>query len=69
MKIQFIITGWHYNQQEYYDGLHELEKDNENIDVFWSCHKEPPKHIKDRFKWKLFSVFTLACSLQIKIYF
>jgi len=54
MKIQFIITGWHYNQPEYYDGLHELEKDNDNIKVFWSCHKEPPKQIKDKFKWKLF---------------
>ena len=54
MKIQFIITGWHYNQSEYYDELHELEKDNDNIKVFWSCHKEPPKQIKDNLNGNYF---------------
>ena len=54
MKIQFIITGWHYNQLEYYDELYDLNEENELIEVFWSCHKEPPKNIKDRFDYKLF---------------
>ena len=34
MKIQFIITGWHYNQLEYYDGLYELEKEIDKIIQF-----------------------------------
>ena len=54
MKIQFIVTGWHFNQSSLIDGLYELEKDNDIVEVFWSCHKEPPKEIKDKFKWKLF---------------
>jgi len=54
MKIQFIVTGWHYNQPEYYDGLYNLKEENDMISVFWSCHKDPPKDIKDRFEWKLF---------------
>ena len=29
MKIQFIITGWHFSQDSLIDGLHQLEKDNE----------------------------------------
>mgnify|MGYP003120633400 FL=1 len=47
MKIQFIIVGWHYHQIEFYEGLKELNNNNENINVFWSCHKEPTKYIKD----------------------
>ena len=47
MKIQFIVVGWHYHQQEFYEGLKELEDTNEEISVFWSCHKEPIKYIKD----------------------
>ena len=54
MKIQFIITGWHFSQDSLIDGLYQLEKDNENIDVFWSCHREPTQNIKDKFNWKLF---------------
>ena len=54
MKIQFIVVGWHYNQHEFYDGLYELEKDNDFVDVFWTCHKDPPNEIKKKFKWKLF---------------
>ena len=54
MKIQFIIVGWHYHQIEFYEGLKELNNNNENINVFWSCHKEPTKYIKDNFKYKLF---------------
>ena len=54
MKIKFIIVGWHYNQEDYIDGLIELKNENDIIDVFWSCHKEPPQKIKDNFEWKLF---------------
>jgi len=55
MKIQFIIAGWHMNQQSLIDGLYELEQGNpDRVNVFWSCHKEPPQQIKDKFKWKEF---------------
>ena len=37
MKIQFIVTGWHFSQDSLIDGLHELDKDNDSVDVFWSC--------------------------------
>tara|TARA_R110000782_G_scaffold121983_1_gene213227 strand:- start:203 stop:964 length:762 start_codon:yes stop_codon:yes gene_type:complete len=54
MKIQFIVTGWHMNQSSLIDGLHDLEKDNEDVNVFWSCHKEPTDEIKEKFDYKLF---------------
>ena len=54
MKIQFIITGWHFNQNSLIDGLSELEQENDFIDVFWSCHREPPQNIKDSFNYKVF---------------
>jgi len=54
MKIQFIITGWHFNQKECYNSLYELKKENEIVDVFWSCHREPPDYIKNKFNWKVF---------------
>ena len=54
MKVQFIIVGWHYHQTEFYEGLKELNDNNENINVFWSCHKEPTKFIKNNFEYKLF---------------
>ena len=54
MKIQFIVVGWHYNQSEFYESLSEVEQTNESVDVFWTCHKEPPQEIKDSFDWKLF---------------
>jgi len=54
MKIQFIITGWHFNQKTLTVGLSELEQENDFIDVFWSCHREPPQHIKDSFNYKVF---------------
>ena len=28
--------------------------ENDNINVFYSCHKEPTNLIKDNFEWKLF---------------
>ena len=53
-KIQFIVVGWHYNQMEFYEGLKELNDSNDNINVFWSCHKEPTDWIKENFDYKLF---------------
>jgi len=54
MKIQFVVVGWYYNQDSLQDGLKELIENNNNINVFYSCHKEPTKFIKDNFNWKLF---------------
>lgn len=54
MKIQFIIAGWHMNQPSLIDGLHELEQNNDTIDVFWACHREPTDEIKSKFKYQLF---------------
>ena len=52
-KILFIVVGWYYNQEDWNGGLHELSK-NDDVEVFWVCHNEPPQHIKDRFNWKVF---------------
>tara|TARA_R110001592_G_scaffold6540_1_gene35138 strand:+ start:7118 stop:7879 length:762 start_codon:yes stop_codon:yes gene_type:complete len=54
MKIQFIVCGWHYNQDSLISGLIKLEKENDNVNVFYSCHKEPTDEIKNNFKWKLY---------------
>ena len=54
MKIQFIVTGWHFNQSSLIDGLEELQKENKNINVFWSCHRKPTGEVKNKFSWKLF---------------
>jgi hypothetical protein len=54
MKIQFIIVGWHFNQPEFYESLKELNDNNNIIDVFWSCHKEPLDFIKNNFNYKVF---------------
>ena len=54
MKLQFIVTGWHFNQSSLIDGLFELKNENENVEVFWSCHREPTQEIKDKFNWKQF---------------
>ena len=53
-KIQFIVVGWHYNQLELIEGLKELNINNEEIDVFWSCHNEPTDYIKENFNYKVF---------------
>jgi len=53
-KIQFIVVGWHYNQLELNEGLKELNANNKDINVFWSCHKEPTDYIKNNFDYKLF---------------
>ena len=58
MKIQFIIVGWHYDTsvagENYIEGLIELLKINDNVSIFWVCHKEPTQIIKDNFEWGLF---------------
>lgn len=54
MNIQFIVVGWHYSYPEWIQGLIELQNQNDNINVFWSCHREPPDIIKDNFNWKEF---------------
>jgi len=54
MKIQFVVVGWYYNQDSLQNGLKELVENNNNINVFYSCHKEPTQFIKDNFNWKLF---------------
>lgn len=54
MKIQFIIVGWHFDQYpEFVSQLIEL-KNNNDIDVFWSCHRDPNQIIKDNFHYQLF---------------
>tara|TARA_B100000963_G_scaffold252286_1_gene221038 strand:- start:10132 stop:10830 length:699 start_codon:yes stop_codon:yes gene_type:complete len=55
MKLQFIIVGWHFdNFPELVDQLIELNQNNDFISVFWSCHKDPSKKIKENFDYKLF---------------
>lgn len=54
MKIQFIVVGWHMNQDTLIDGLYELKENNDSINVFWSCHKEPTNEIKEKFDYKVF---------------
>ena len=55
MKIQFIIVGWHFDAYpEFIDQLIDVNKDNDIIDVFWSCHKEPSNKVKENFDYKLF---------------
>ena len=55
MKIKFIVLGWYYDKyKDLIDGLLELKNENDFIDVFYSCHKEPPKIIKDNFDYKSF---------------
>ena len=54
MKIQFIVTGWHFNQENTIQALYDLKDMNQDVDVFWSCHREPPASIKDRFDYKVF---------------
>jgi hypothetical protein len=54
VDIQFIVVGWHYSYPEWINGLIELNSQNEMIDVFWSCHREPTDIVKENFNWKLF---------------
>lgn len=53
MNIQFIITGWHFNSPEFYEGLLTFKKYN-NIKIFWTCHKNPTDYIKQNFDYCVF---------------
>ena len=55
MKIQFIIVGWHFdNFPDFIDQLIDLNKNNDVIDIFYSCHKEPIDKVKENFDYKIF---------------
>jgi|TARA_B100001964_G_scaffold210511_1_gene245025 hypothetical protein len=64
MKIQVIVVGWHYTdypgESNLIDGLIEFKNENEFVDVFYSCHREPPKEVKENFDWKLFPNLGMA---------
>lgn len=53
MKKQFIICGWHMNQDSLIDGLNDIQQ-RDDVDVFWSCHREPTDKIKENFEHKEF---------------
>lgn len=55
MKIQFIVVGWHFNNfKEFIEELKLFKNLNSDIDIFWSCHKEPTDSIKTSFDYKVF---------------
>lgn len=55
MKVQFIISGWHFDAfPEFSTQLNQLKNENSDIKVFWSCHREPSKFIKSNFDYKVF---------------
>ena len=60
-KIKIIVCGWWYDKfdhreklTEFIEGLIFLNNSNDDIDVFWACHKEPINLVKDNFDWKLY---------------
>jgi hypothetical protein len=54
-KVQFIISGWHFDQfPTFATQLAQLKNENENINVFWSCHRSPNDFIKENFNYKVF---------------
>jgi len=55
MNIQFIVVGWHFDAYpEFIDQLIDVNNDNDIIDIFWSCHKEPSNKVKENFNYKVF---------------
>lgn len=55
MKIQFIISGWHFDEfPDFAQQLLIIQSKNSNIEVFWSCHREPNDFIKQNFDYKTF---------------
>ena len=52
--IYFCVIGWHYNQEEYYQGLKWMNDNNPDMKVFWNCRKEPPDSIKNNFDYEMF---------------
>lgn len=61
MKIWFIVCGWYYDRiEEFYAPLKELENENESVNVFWACHKEPTDYVKQNFNYKFFPKIGLS---------
>ena len=59
-KVQFIISGWHFDAfPEFSKQLLQLQQENSNISVFWSCHREPNDFIKQNFAYEVFKNFGL----------
>lgn len=60
MNIHIIVCGWYYNRfnneinDDLISGLYHLKENNSNIYVHWSCHKDVPDLIKEKFAWKQF---------------
>ena len=61
MKIQFIICGWWFDEfdnrkgiTDFIDQLIQIDKSNENVNVFWACHRDPIQLVKDNFDYKLY---------------
>ena len=58
---KIIVCGWWFdkfdnqeNQTEFIEQLKFINDNNENIEVFWACHKEPIDLVKNNFNWKLY---------------
>jgi len=58
---KIIVCGWWFdkfdnqeNQTDFIEQLKFINDNNENIEVFWACHKEPIDLVKDNFNWKLY---------------
>lgn len=61
MKIQFIVCGWWFdefdsktNQTAFIESLQQLQEQNELIEVFWACHREPPAIVRDSFTYEVY---------------
>ena len=53
--IQFIIVGWHFdNFPELITDLIQINEANDEIKMFWTCHKEPSERVKQNFDYKVF---------------
>ena len=65
MKLQFIIVGWHFDAfPEFIDQLIDLNTNNDVINIFWSCHKEPTDKVKNNFDYKVFPNLGLEDGLK-----
>ena len=55
-KIQFIVCGWWYDefdkktgQTDFIESLQYLNGENDNIDIFLTCHKKTTKDSYRKF--------------------
>ena len=60
-NIKIIVCGWWFdkfdnknNQTSFIDNLKFINDNNDNIEVFWACHKDPIPLVKNNFNWKLY---------------